>query len=277
MRRLWLNGGQIEYVWHGPRAGTAPTLVFLHEGLGTAAMWRDLPPDLAQATGCSALAYSRFGYGGSDPCELPRPLTYHGDEASQVLPDLLDRLGVRRYVLIGHSDGATIALLHAAGAPSGLLAVIAEAPHVFVEDMTLAGIAATQKRYENGLRDSLRRHHGANVDVAFRGWAETWLNPAFRSWNVEAEMRHIKAPMLLIQGRQDEYASLEQIHHIAARVRGPADCLVVEDCGHTPHREQAEPVTAAMVRFIEHVLRKGRSNERYPGPSGGRGTQPGPA
>lgn len=278
MRRLWVNNGQVEYIWHGPRAGTAPTLVFLHEGLGTAQLWRDLPSQLSQATGCSALAYSRFGYGGSDPCTLPRPLTYHNDEATVVLPDLLRRLGVSKYILIGHSDGATIGLLHASTPPRpGLLAVVAEAPHVFVEEMTLAGIAATRNRYQEGLRDALARYHGSNVDVAFRGWAEAWLDPAFRNWNVEMTLRAIRVPVLVIQGREDEYASLEQVERVVRRVGARAETLVIDNCGHTPHRDQSEQVLAAMTGFIDRVQKRGRRNAGDPGSSGQRRAQSGSA
>jgi len=254
LKHLQLAGGRVEYLWHGPPPEAAPTLVFLHEGLGSARLWRDFPQRLAEATGCSALVFSRFGYGGSDPCLLPRPLSYHTDEATLVLPQVLDRLGVGDYLAVGHSDGATIALLHAALAPAqGLRAVIAEAPHVFVEDETVAGIAATRDQYRQGLRDKLARHHGDNVDVAFDGWAETWLRPEFRDWNVEAALPAIRVPLLVVQGRDDEYASLRQVEAILRQTGGPAESLVVEQCGHVPHRDHADAVLAAMADFVRRA------------------------
>jgi pimeloyl-ACP methyl ester carboxylesterase len=255
LKHLSLAAGRIEYLWHGPAVGTAPTLVFLHEGLGSARLWRDFPQRLAQATECSALVYSRFGYGGSAPCPLPRPLTYHTDEAVQVLPAILDRLGIGGYLAVGHSDGATISLLHAALAPAeGLLAVIAEAPHVFVEDETVTGIAATRDQYPLGLRDKLARHHGDNVDIAFDGWAETWLRPEFRDWNVEAMLPAIRVPVLVVQGRDDEYASLRQVEAIMRQTGGPAESVVVEHCGHVPHRDHTDTVLNAMADFVRRMV-----------------------
>lgn len=253
MLALNLAGGLLEYGWHGLGPEQAPTLVFLHEGLGTAALWRQFPQALAAQTGCGALCYSRYGYGGSAPCGLPRPLSYHEHEAWDILPQVLRRLGVERYFLIGHSDGATIALLHAARTPSpGLMGVVAEAPHLFVEDITITGIRAAVAEWQGGsLRQRLLRHHGSNVDCAFEGWSQAWLSPAFRSWDITATLGGITAPVLVIQGTEDEYATLDQVDAVARSVAGPVETLVLPECRHTPHRDQEATVLAAMRSFIE--------------------------
>ncbi|WP_063934293.1 alpha/beta fold hydrolase [Azospirillum thiophilum] len=248
-----VDGARLEYRRIPSSRPGAPTLVFLHEGLGCVAIWRDFPDRLAAATGCGALVYSRQGYGGSSPCRLPRPLHYHDDEADGVLPALLDRLGVTGdLVPVGHSDGATIALLAAAGrlGPRILLA-IAEAPHVFVEDVTIAGIETACTAWRSGaLRRGLERLHGDNTEAAFRGWSETWLEPRFRAWNVEDRLPAIAKPLLVIQGVDDEYATAAQYDAIAAKAGGPVSVLVLEDCGHTPHRDQPDRVLAAMAEAI---------------------------
>jgi pimeloyl-ACP methyl ester carboxylesterase len=259
MMHLSLTGGPLEYIWRGPPPEAAPTLVLLHEGLGSVAQWKDFPERLAGLTGLGVLVYSRFGYGGSGPITLPRPLDYMHHEAQGPLPELLAALKVGRHLLIGHSDGGSIALLNAALAPAaGLAGVVAEAPHVFVEDETVAGIRATLDLYKDngpkGLRQRLARYHADNVDLAFHGWAGAWLHPDFRAWDIEAKMEGITVPTLLIQGRQDEYASLEQLDRIQRRLSGPAERFVVEDCGHSPHLQHPEQVAAAMAEFAKRVL-----------------------
>ncbi|MBP2232127.1 pimeloyl-ACP methyl ester carboxylesterase [Azospirillum agricola] len=247
-----IAGDRLEYR-RIPAAGEGrPTLVFLHEGLGCIAIWKDFPDRLAAATGCGALIYSRRGYGASSAVTPPRPIDYLHREADIVLPALLDAFGLTDTVLVGHSDGASIALLAAAGplAPRIRLA-IAEAPHVFVEDVTIAGIRAAGDLYHNGgLRERLKRLHGDNVDGAFHGWHETWLTPAFRHWNIEDRLPSIRTPLLVIQGVGDEYATAAQYDAIAARSGGPVSVLVLEGCGHTPHRDRAEAVLAAMAEAI---------------------------
>jgi len=270
MMHLSLAGGPLEYVWIGPPPDAAPTLVLLHEGLGSVAQWKNFPKRLAGLTGFGVLVYSRFGYGGSGPITLPRPPDYMHAEAQGPLPELLAALQVGRHLLIGHSDGGSIALLNAALAPAaGLAGVVAEAPHVFVEDETVAGIRATLDLYKDngppnnpgGLRQRLARYHADNVDLAFHGWSGAWLHPDFRAWNIEAEMADIKVPTLLIQGRQDEYASLEQLDRIQRRLSGPAERFVVEDCGHSPHLQHPEQVAAAIVDFARRVLSKPHPEE----------------
>ena len=207
MKTLAAAGHRLEYAWHGPPPDSAPTLVFLHEGLGSAAMWRDFPAQLAEHTGCGALVYSRVGYGGSDPVSLPRPLTYMHDEGLRVLPAVLDAAGVRRALLVGHSDGASIVLVHAATpeARPRVEALVLEAPHVFVEDVSIQSITRARDAWEAGqLRAALERWHGPNVEGAFLGWNGAWLDPGFRSWNIESGLPQIRAPVLVIQGAEDE-------------------------------------------------------------------------
>ena len=246
----------LEYRWFGPPPGEAPTLIFLHEGLGCAAMWRDFPRRLADATGCGALVYSRAGYGASPPVVLPRPIRYMHDEAV-VLDQVLQHYGVRDAILIGHSDGASIALIYAGSAPRpNLRALVLEAPHVFAELSGLESIAAMKREYETtDLRQRLARYHGANADAAFRGWNDVWLHPEFRDWNIEEFLPAIEVPILLIQGDDDEFGTTRQVEAIASQVRGPVETLLLPDCGHAPHRDQPDATAAAMAGFIKHLLR----------------------
>jgi pimeloyl-ACP methyl ester carboxylesterase len=264
LHHIELTSGRLEYLWLGPPPAAAPTLVFLHEGLGSAKLWRGFPRALVEACpGWGALVYTRFGYGGSDPIALPRSAAYHRPEAVEVLPELLDRLGIGDHLLIGHSDGATIALMNGGLAPRpGLLGLIAEAPHVFVEDETIAGITRTRDRYKSELRAKLARHHGANVDAVFHGWADTWLSPEFRQWNVEAALPGITVPTLVIQGRQDEYATLSQVERVVRGIGQRAEALVVDACGHVPHQEQEQMVLAAMAGFIGRLAGGGSDEGR---------------
>lgn len=230
----------------------SPTLVFLHEGLGSVGMWRDFPDRVAKATGMGALVYSRRGYGGSDPVVLPRSVRFMHDEAYEVLPAVLDAAAITKAILVGHSDGGSIALLHAARfGPPRPVAVIAMAPHVFVEDVALANIRKARDAYEHGdLRSKLARYHGDNVDGAFLGWNRIWLDPEFRAWNIEDELPKITVPMLLIQGKDDEYGTLAQLESISRHARAPVETCILDACGHSPHRDQAERVTAAMTAFL---------------------------
>ncbi len=248
-------GRRLEYVWHGPRPHEAPTLVFLHEGLGSVGLWRDFPEKLAAATGCGALVYSRAGYGASDAVSLPRPVTYMHDEALAVLPAVLAAAEVRQHVLVGHSDGASIAIIHAGGAPQpGLRGLVLEAPHVFAEDLGLNSIAAVAETYRStDLREKLRRWHGDNVDVAFWGWQKVWCNPAFREWNIEAYLSPIKVPALVIQGENDEYGTVAQVDAVRRQSGGAVEALMLADCGHSPHRERPAEVLQAMRDFIARL------------------------
>jgi len=240
-----------------PRHG-APAIVFLHEGLGSVSMWRDFPQQVADATGCEAVLYSRYGYGKSDRLIAPRtPRTMH-DEALVVLPELLDRLHIERPFLFGHSDGASIALIHAGGAKRPIAGLVAMAPHVMLEDVTLASIAQARLAYEtSNLRQRLARHH-ADVDSAFWGWNRVWLDPAFRDWNIEEYLPRIDCPVLAIQGEDDEYGTMEQVDRIARGVRDTTTMKLAE-CGHSPHRDQAHAVISATAAFITRVLGKQRA------------------
>jgi pimeloyl-ACP methyl ester carboxylesterase len=247
-RYLTVGGKRIETARVEAAEAGAPVLVFLHEGLGSAGQWRDFPEKLARRKGLAVFAYSRLGYGGSDPCPLPRPLTYLADEA-EVLPEVLGAAEIEDYLLVGHSDGGSIALLHAAARPPGLRAVLTEAAHVFCEEVTLDSIAAAREDYETGdLREKLARRHGANVDCAFRGWAGAWLNPGFRSWNIEDRLDAIRVPVLALQGAGDPYGTPRQLESLAHRAR--AETHLLPGCGHAPHRECEERTLELMASFI---------------------------
>lgn len=227
-----------------------PTLVFLHEGLGSVSLWRDFPQRVAEATALPALVYSRVGYGRSTTLDAPRTPLYMHDEALTTLPALLDALGIAVPILIGHSDGASIALIHAGSGARPVRSLIALAPHVFVEDLSIAGIEQARLAYEGSdLRMKLGRYH-ADVDSAFRGWNDIWLSPAFRDWNIEAVLPRVACPLLLIQGRDDEYGTLAQLDAIERGVSGPVERVELDDCGHSPHRDQPEATLAAITDFI---------------------------
>lgn len=248
--RYWkIDGAQLEYHWTGPPPHTAPTLVLLHEGLGCAALWKEFPARLSAATDCGVLAYSRQGYGGSDAVALPRPLDYLEDEALRVLPAVLDAAGIQRALLVGHSDGASIALVHSGGRRDPRVrGQVLMAPHVFNEDLSVRGIRATQDAYEHGeLRARLARWHGDNVDGAFYGWSEAWLHPDFAHWNIEKYLSHITVPSVVIQGEDDPYGSVAQVEAIRRQVKGTVRVLMLPDCGHAPFREQPAPTQDAIV------------------------------
>lgn len=231
-----------------------PVLVFLHEGLGSIAQWRDFPAALCRAVGLPGLIYDRWGFGGSDPLELPRPRDYLDREAERVLPQVLDACAVNRPVLVGHSDGGSIALLYAAAFPARPLACITEAAHVFVEPATLTGIRAAAAAWRTGdLPARLARYHGDKTEAVFRGWTETWLRADFRDWNIEARLPAITCPLLVIQGQDDEYGSRAQVEAIVGHSGGPAEAVLVPACGHSPHHQQPAAVLAAMARFIGKV------------------------
>ena len=250
-----VKGLRIEAAWHGPRPERAPTLVLLHEGLGCVSMWKDFPAKLAARTGYGVLVYSRPGYGKSDPVKLPRPLSYMHDEAFDVLPHVLDQAGVRKTILVGHSDGASIATIYAGGRQDfrvrGLVLV---APHFFVEDVSIASIAAAKLAYETGdLRARLARHHGENVDVAFHGWNDAWLDPGFRAWRIDDAVAHVRVPILIVQGRDDQYGTLAQIRLAETDAYCPVETAVLADCGHSPHIDRPAETLAAVAEFIHRL------------------------
>jgi pimeloyl-ACP methyl ester carboxylesterase len=231
-----------------PGSEDRPPLVLLHEGLGSARLWRRFPEELQAATGCRVVAFSRYGHGRSEPPPKPRTPAFFHEEALEVLPELLARLGAVKPILVGHSDGGSIALIHAGHHPVTALALLA--PHVVVEDVTVDAIRETRRRYlEGDLRERMARHHD-DVDAAFWGWCDVWLDPEFRAWSLEADAERVTAPSLLIQGEDDPYGTLDQLDRIEARVRGPVQRLVVAG-GHSPHLEAADEVVAAIAAFIE--------------------------
>ncbi|HVA29202.1 MAG TPA: alpha/beta hydrolase [Candidatus Baltobacteraceae bacterium] len=227
-----------------------PTIVFLHEGLGSVALWRDFPRRVAEATRAGALVYSRYGNGRSDALDAKRTVRYMHDEATLVLPEILRVLEIERPVLFGHSDGASIALIYAGAVPTGALALVLEAPHLFVEDLSVASIATMRERYEReGLRSKMLRYH-RDVDATFYGWNDIWLDPAFRTWNIEESVRNVTAPVLALQGADDEYGTLAQLEALRAGSAGSVDTLVLSDCGHAPHRDRTGFVEKAVASWI---------------------------
>ena len=245
-----IDGRCIEYAAIPGDAGAAGTLVFLHEGLGSVALWRDFPRKVATRLRTPALLYSRFGYGASDGLPGKRTPRFMHDEALGVLPALLDQLGIERPILIGHSDGASIALIHAAASGRPVEGLVCLAPHAFVEPVCVESIAKIRHSYlATDLRQRLAKYH-ARVDDAFLGWADAWLDPQFLSWSIEDLLGAIDQPLLLIQGEDDEYGTLAQLDRIEARVKGPTRRLALPGCGHSPHRDQEAAVIDAIVGFV---------------------------
>jgi|SRR5579862_1443336 len=227
----------------------------LHEGLGSVAQWRDVPDRLVQSTGCGVFLYSRRGYGRSDPVALPRPVTYMHDEALETLPAVLHAIGFQRGILLGHSDGASIAAIYAGSTDDHRIrGLVLIAPHFFVESVALAGIADARVAYETGpLRERLARHHGDNVDGAFWGWAATWLNPQFVHWDIRDSVRRIRVPMLVVQGAGDQYATMAQVDAAREESRVTVDIAVMADARHAPHLEQPGRTLRAITDFIASV------------------------
>jgi pimeloyl-ACP methyl ester carboxylesterase len=253
---LTVNGNKLEVAWHGPGPDEALTLVFLHEGLGCVALWRDFPAKLAAATGCGAFVYSRLGYGKSDPCELPRPIRFMHTEGIDVLPRVLEVAGIRECILVGHSDGGSIAIVYAGGTPAvPLRGLITEAAHVFCEKLSVASIEKARVQYEqNDLRRRLENYHGPNTECAFRGWNDVWLHPDFMQWNIEEYLPGIKVPLLAIQGEDDQYGTPAQLEAIKRQAGPYTETLSIPDCRHAPHVEQEQATLDAMQQFIQKLL-----------------------
>lgn len=252
MPLVTVAGHRLEYERIDVGGWDRPTLVMLHEGLGSIAMWRDFPQRLAHATAARVVVYSRYGYGNSDRLAESRNVRYMHDEALAALPELLDALGIARPILVGHSDGASIALIHAGGSDRPVTGLIAMAPHVIVEDVSIASIAAARDAYAaTDLRARLARYH-ADVDGAFRGWNDVWLHPDFRAWNIGEYLPRIRCPVLAIQGKDDEYGTMEQLKRIVEAVPD-VELVKLEDCRHSPHRDQPEAVIEAIARFVDRV------------------------
>jgi len=254
--RFVAGGATLEGQCHGPRPDDANTILLLHEGLGCTALWRDFPARLAAATGWGVFVWSRQGYGQSDPCPLPRPLDYMSDEALRVLPEVLGAIGLRRGVLLGHSDGASIAAIYAGSvADHRVRGLVLMAPHFFTEPSGLAAIAAAREAYEQGdLRARLARHH-AHVDCAFRGWNDAWLDPGFAAWNITEPLAYIRVPVLALQGEGDQYGTGAQIGALEDELYSPLEVALVADCRHAPHLDQPERTLALVTDFVGRLAR----------------------
>jgi len=242
---------RIEYQWVGETDAAAPVMVFLHEGLGAVALWKDFPDQLCHQLQMRGLVYSRPGYGQSTPRNKDEPWgpDFMHRQAFEVLPALLSQLNIDRPWLFGHSDGGSISLLYASRHADRCAGVIAVAPHIMVEDISIASIQIARDAYlHQGLRERLTRYHD-DVDSAFFGWNDIWLSPAFRGWSIEAELEGIRCPLLAIQGEDDEYGTMQQVRRIRERL--PAtEVLALPACGHSPHRDQPEAVIDAVRRFV---------------------------
>ena len=231
-------------------AADGPTLVFLHEGLGSISQWRDFPKRIVEATGLPALVYARYGHGRSEALQQPHGVDFMHREALESLPELLRQLEIERPILVGHSDGASIALIYA-GSGHPLQGLVAMAPHVFVEDISIEGITAAKQAFETtDLPQKLARHH-RDAAKTFYGWNDVWLAPAFRAWNIESFLPAIKCPLLAIQGHGDEYGTMAQLDAIARQAGGPVELLKLEHCGHSPQKDQPEIVAGAIAEFVK--------------------------
>lgn len=247
---LTADGARLEYRWFGGGPSTT-AIVLLHEGLGCISTWKDFPTRLASALGTPVFAYSRVGYGGSDPVDLPRPATYMHHEGTVVLPQVLDAAGIRDAVLVGHSDGGSIAIVRAGLGDPRVRALVLIAAHVFNEPLSRTTIEAVGRRYrETDLRDRLERHHGANVDCAFWGWHDVWRSEEFRHWNLEEYLLPIMVPTLVVQGQDDNFGTLKQVDVIVGGVSGPVEKVMIPDSGHAPHRDQPDLLLETIARFL---------------------------
>jgi pimeloyl-ACP methyl ester carboxylesterase len=247
-----VDGKRLEILWIAPRDPAVSAIVMLHEGLGSIALWKDFPRALAERTGCGVLVYSRFGHGNSEKQAERRPITFMHHEGEVVLPELLDQLGIVRPILLGHSDGGSIALIFAGKYPERVRALILEAPHVFVEEYGLASIRAAKVAFETtDFRTKLARYH-AHVDDTFRAWNDIWLDPEFPRWNIEAYLGSIRCPVLCIQGEEDEYGTRAQVDTIVANVPG-AELVMLPQCRHSPHRDQREATLEKMAEFVAKI------------------------
>jgi pimeloyl-ACP methyl ester carboxylesterase len=256
---LEIGAQRLEYRFVGRPPGKAPTLVLLHEGLGSVGLWSDFPDKLSAATGAGVFAYSRAGYGKSSPVTLPRPLSYMHDEARETLPRLLDAIGFERGLLVGHSDGASIAAIYAGSRQDhrvGGLVLIA--PHFFTEDPGIASIVEAKKAYETGdLRTRLSRWH-ADVDNAFKGWNGVWLDPEFRQWDITEFLAYIRVPMLIVQGEDDQYGTVKQIEIAQQECYCPVEVALLPGARHSPQRDTPEATLNAISEFVARVFDENR-------------------
>ena len=252
---LDIGSQRLEYRMTGPRPGEAPVLVLLHEGLGCVGLWNDFPDRLQKATGCSVFAYSRAGYGRSSPVKLPRPLSYMHDEAREVLPTLLETIGFRRGLLIGHSDGASIAAIYAGSHQDHRVGgLVLMAPHFFTEDAGIKSIEEARTAYETGdLRSRLARWH-KDVDNAFKGWNGAWLDPEFRKWDITEFLAYIRVPVLIVQGENDQYGTVKQIEAAERECYCPVEVALLPGARHSPQRDAPEATVEVISDFVARVL-----------------------
>jgi pimeloyl-ACP methyl ester carboxylesterase len=262
---LDLPPSRLEYRMIGPRPDAAPTIVMLHEGLGSVGLWGAFPEQLAAATGAGVFVYSRAGYGNSGPASLPRPLTFMDEEAREVLPRVLAAIGFQRGILFGHSDGASIATIYAGSVQDHRVrGLVLMAPHFFAEAMGLAEIGRAGEAFAAGvLRDKLKRWH-ADVDGAFRSWIEPWLDPNFRDWDITEALGYIRVPILIVQGAEDQYGTLKQIDAAIAECFCPVEVAILPGARHAPHRDAAEVTLNAAAGFINRLLHDHREGELKP-------------
>lgn len=252
---LTIGDAQLEYRMIGPTPDKAPTIVMLHEGLGCVGLWGDFPEKLQAATGAGVFVYSRAGYGNSSPAALPRPLDFMEREARDVLPKVLDAIGFRRGLLLGHSDGASIAALYAGGVQDHRVrGVVLIAPHFMVEEFGLVSIRKTREAYENGdLKPKLARWH-KHVDVAFHGWNDTWLDPDFRTWDISESLAYVRVPLLIVQGEDDQYGTLRHLEIAQEECYCPVEPAIIPGAGHSPHREASEVTLKTVADFADRLL-----------------------
>ncbi len=268
---LELGEMRLEYRMIGPRPDAAPTIVMLHEGLGCVGLWGDFPDRLQAATGAGVFVYSRAGYGKSSPVKLPRPLTFMHEEARDVLPLLFDAIGFRRGLLVGHSDGASIAAIYAGTVQDhrvrGLVLI---APHFFTEDLGLAEIARAREAYRStDLREKLKRWH-ADVDNAFKGWNDAWLDPQFRNWDITEVLAYIRVPILIVQGEDDQYGTVRQIEVAKEECYCPVDVVLLPGARHAPHREAPAATLGVICDFANRLLRDHHEGELTAGAGAAR-------
>lgn len=253
---LTAGGKTLEWASWGAVSPRKPVIVMLHEGLGCVALWRDVPARIAQATDCPVFAYSRAGYGQSDAADLPFAIDYMTHEAVSVLPDILNAIGASSFVLMGHSDGATIATEYAGRvADFRVRGLILMAPHVFTEDLVLREIERARDAFENADLGARMAKYHRDPAATFRGWNEAWLNPRFASWNVADVIDYIRVPALVIQGMQDEYGTCAQVDEFAQRSYAPVDVELLDECRHSPHVDQPDRVITAVTDFTARLIR----------------------
>jgi pimeloyl-ACP methyl ester carboxylesterase len=253
-RIIDVNGKKL-YTEYNNSFKNKPTIIFLHDSLGSTQLWRDFPVKLSEQTECNVLVYDRLGYGKSFPMLTHERENNYMETEADVLNDLLNELNLRDIILFGHSDGGTIALIFASKYPEKVRATICEAGHIFVENVTVKGVKDALDAYNTtNLLERLQKYHGDKVDMIVKAWTEIWLSERFRSWNIEYVLKNIKSSLLFIQGEADEYGTLEQVEKTVSQVSGSAEKFIIPNVGHTPHKEVPEIVLEKAVEFIENQL-----------------------